>query len=438
MAGERELVAALAALLVVSSGVPVGLAQGGGDDESLAIFNPSGIYFPGQEVDLGGAAAAGVDEVAVYVRDRGDWELVDVNEDGRLDGEDAISVDQEGLWRENSVDLSNASEILRFPGFYSIGVIDVLDARTANGTLAETLSPGEFIGSTSAQRPIAVKDPVLEGAFVTIDGQVATEDAEVAVRGIARGMEEVLVVMVDPQGDVVTEQVPARGLYDVFDDDVALANPDGRLLSEGRVVGLIVALGRDDAAGDGDLPGQSTASIDGLEAYVLNLDRQFSQDQVVASVFGQTTEEPGSDDAVREQIFRFTGGRTVVRDVVPAGATDAEGIQPIESGETMVIRGLTNRKPDENTIRVEVVEGPSADRLPVAGTDSWGPDGRWRATIDTTGAEPGTYQLAVEVGDRRTETRTFRIVSRGGRESDRANGSAPAARPRTAWLPVVE
>jgi len=395
-------------------GVTVQAQEGGGGAVSLTISSPRGVYFPGQDVDVGGSAATGIDEVAVYVREAGDWHLLDLNEDGQRDDGDAVNVNPNGTWLRRGVTLSNASRLLDIPGQYRIGVIDAVDARNRRGNLSRTLTPNDFVSGTAAQEPLSVKPPRLEGAFQTRRGQVATDDGAVAVQGISRGMPGVLVVMVDSRGNVATQEVPARGRYDVFDEDVPLLTPADRPLSQGHIVGLLVALGRDDVAGDGSLPAQETAGRAALAAYVQSLGPNPGQEQVVSRIYEQTSLEAGSDDMVREQRFTFTDGETAVRSVVPASAPDATGVNRIEVGETMLIRGVTNRKPDDNTIRVELTR-PGAPLLPIGATDEWGPDGHWSVAIDTSGAEAGVYELRVQVGNGTSDLVTVELVPPGQR-----------------------
>jgi hypothetical protein len=72
-------------------------------------------------------AAQGVDDVVMYARDQGDWELVDINEDGTADSEDTVSVDSTGEWEREDVTLSQASDIFSIPGRYRIGVVEAPD-----------------------------------------------------------------------------------------------------------------------------------------------------------------------------------------------------------------------------------------------------------------------------------------------------------------------
>ncbi|MFC7080536.1 hypothetical protein [Halorussus caseinilyticus] len=264
----------------------------------LSIDSPAGTYIAGQEEDVRGTAAQGVDDVALYVRDQGDWELVDVNEDGEFTQQDLISVDADGEWEERDVTLSQANDILSIPGRYRIGVVEAVDV-TQNGTIADTLTTSEFSSATSEQTSIIVTEPTLGGGnssmiaplggspmamqnqnnttqedgqqtdttedstwvFRTYNSQIAVEDGTVEVTGVAPGLDEVLVVMIDSRGRTVTETVSVDD-NDVFEeDDIELITREGRELNEGQIRGMVIGLGRDTVVGDGVLPGVDDADL---------------------------------------------------------------------------------------------------------------------------------------------------------------------------------
>jgi hypothetical protein len=414
------------------------VVQGG-----LTIDEPAGTYIAGQEVDVLGTAPQGVDDVALYVRDQGDWELLDVDTDGQLNEEDLISVDADGEWEERDVRLSEASDILAIPGRYRFGVIEAEDARDQNGNLRSTLTTSQFSQGTSEQTSIIVTEPGLgvvpnetnssslgaaatfarvgvgpqaqmEGTpggrplvFLSYNGQVATEDGTVDVIGTAPGLDDVLVVMIDNRGRVSTEQVTVDD-DDIFEeDDIPLLTQDGRELNEGPIVGLVIGLGRDGVVGDGVLPGApgGDAEIAELENYIQGQRTGLTQQQVVARIFDETVDEVASDDLVVRDQFRYTDGRTSIEEVAPRQQGDAQ----INPGDTIRVRGLTNRKPDDNTISVDIVGGPSADLFPSESDDQWNWRGRWGVTLQVPqDAEPGNYTVEADDGDN-TDTVTFQV-----------------------------
>ncbi|WP_132058286.1 hypothetical protein [Halorussus amylolyticus] len=422
---------------------------------TLSIENPAGTYIAGQEEDVSGTAAPGVDDVAIYVRDQGDWELVDVNEDGEFDEGDLISVDSDGEWEERDVTLSQANDIMSIPGRYRFGVVEAEDVRAENETVRETLTTSEFSSATSEQSSIIVSEPTLGEAgensslaasfgvgepvamqdqnttqdnettqqstwvFRTYNQQVAVEDGTVEVSGVAPGLDEVLVVMVDTRGRTVTETVSVDD-NDIFEeDDIELITQEGRQLNEGEIEAMVIGLGRDTVVGDGVVPGQDGAEIADLENWVQSFGLGLTQQQVTERIIDETTGEAGSDDLVLRQAFRYADASTSVEAIVPEGEVDQQAgdafqqqISPIEADDSMVVQGVTNRKPDDNTITVEVIDGPSAEEFDSAATDEWSRTGQWSVNLSTENVQPGTYTLEVDDGDN-TDIVQFEVVEAG-------------------------
>jgi hypothetical protein len=96
---------------------------------------------------------------------------------------------------------------------------------------------------------------------------------------------------------------------------------------------------------------------------------------------------------------------TAIRQVQAANGTDTDRIAV---GETMVVRGTTNLRPDDNAIVVDL-EDENGAVVAVASTDRWGWNGSWSVTIDTTGLAPGEYTLVADDGDE-TSLETVRLV----------------------------
>ncbi|EMA31330.1 MULTISPECIES: hypothetical protein [Haloarcula] len=66
--------------------------------------------------------------------------------------------------------------------------------------------------------------------------------------------------------------------------------------------------------------------------------------------------------------------------------------------ETVFLNGLTNLRPDDHAITVDVLNS-EFERVAVATTDQWGTDGVWRVELNTTGFEPGTYTIEATAAD---------------------------------------
>lgn len=428
------------------------------DSSDLAFTSPGGTAsVAGTETVVAGTAPARVGSVALYVRNGGVWEHLDVTPTGETNGTAAVTVAADGTWR-GTVDLSGDRSGTRSPDRYALAVVPVSEVRTADGVRRElsdeTLSTLASAGTTvdvGPPAPLAQSRPPSGGsAILTIDRQVATEDDRVAVRGTARGQNEVYVFFVGPNGGFSSTTLPV-GRDGVFEsDDVSLVTFRGRRLQTGFVVAGVYSVGRDGMVGDGEFRGLSRSdlatlnrseitSIDTLDAFLrLTISNRaqglrgpgLTQLQILEFLSYETVGAPGSDDLLLEDTFLFTSGRTTIERVGPAAGANATAPPRFAPGETMVVRGVTNRKPD-NTIYVEVVDGPSAPLFGVATTSGWGSDGLWSVTLPIpSDAEPGTYTLQSDDGD---DLDTVEVEIRPGRENATAGGgtTVPDAGART-------
>jgi major cell surface glycoprotein (TIGR04216 family) len=289
----------------------------------------------------------------------------------------------------------------------------------------------------SAETPVAMQlqSPAGEAVIRDINGQVAVEDGTVAVRGTARGPEQVLVFFVDRRGGY-SSTILQVGSDDVFEEDnVPLVTLRGESMSEGLVVAGVFAAGRDGVVGDGEIAGFRRADVESLDENTRQQIRErldqlgsgagLTQRQVLELLFSESVGEAGSDDLILEDTFVLTDGQTTIENVstaprsdengtstprsnqtsTPATGTDAESpsqrndTYTVTRGERLVVSGLTNRKPDDNTIFVEAIDGPTPEAFGVASTSSWETDGRWSVDLETDGVEPGTYVVEADDGD---------------------------------------
>jgi major cell surface glycoprotein (TIGR04216 family) len=275
--------------------------------------------------------------------------------------------------------------------------------------------------NTPNQQPALPPDSPL---ILDINEQVATEDGTVAVRGVARGPERVLVFFVDRRGGYASTVLSVDNNNEFDSDDVPLVTIRGEPMAEGLVVAGVFAVGRDGVVGDGAIDGFTRADLEALDE---NTRQQIlarlsdrltgpglTQQQVLEILFAESVGEEGSDDLIVEDLFVLTDGRTTIETIVPASADDASTARPLVPGETMVVQGLTNRKPDDTTIFVEVVDGPSADLFEFTSTSDWGTDGVWSVSLQIPAdVEPGTYTVRADDGDD-AETAQVTIQSSGG------------------------
>ncbi|XGI83633.1 PGF-CTERM sorting domain-containing protein [Halorutilales archaeon Cl-col2-1] len=400
------------------------------EEAQVTIDNPGATYVIGSEVNLNGTASQGLDEVAVYVRDEGDWQRVLTD-----------TVESDGTWEEEDVALDARSDILSISGTYRIGIIDKQDTSRAAVTdddgetdstnfhngYARTLDTSDFNQGTSSQRSIRVLEPSFQYTIHPVGGSVAEEDGEIRVTGEAVGADEVVVGFVGDKGDAAAYTVSVDDDY-TFEEDLELTTTSGHPADEpirqGTVVAFGVVNGRDDEFGDGTAMGRPTETPRQFAGLVPGFDNDVSRarggptrtsGQIIELLRAESVDETGSDDLGYPSSFRYTDGSTSINDVVPTSHSNVTGVVPIEVGETMMVRGTTNLQPDDNTISVEAVSGSSMNEMPVETTDMWKMEsGVWSVTIDTTGLEPGTYEIESDDGDS-TDTVMVEIVAEGER-----------------------
>lgn len=365
-----------------------------------------GTYVTGQSIDVSGTASPGVRRVAMYVRDRGDWEILPLN------GRDTTPVRSDGTWRERNVVLSEeeyGGRNFRFPGTYSIAVVDAADLSSPP---PRTISPSEFGRLSSSRTTTRVNEPRFVANIRSYIGEVAQGD-RVHLSGISTGSRDVVVGFVG-RGDVRAEVVRARR-GNFIDTNIDIGN-----MRQGDVTAFVISPGRDGEFGDGSATDSdgNTVSIttpQRFRDYVRSFDRDGrTRTQKMSRIRDATVERAGSDDLMRTTNFRLTDPRTTVRDIVPGEQPQLSGVVPIEQGESLLVRGTTNRNPDDADITVEVTEGPDAAEFDLVTIRSWS-GGTWSATFSTPGVSTGTYTVEVDDGES-TDRRSFTVVD--NREAD--------------------
>jgi len=377
----------------------------------ITIDSPGDTYVAGADVDVNGTAET-ADEVAVYARDNGDWLPVTV---GDSDGDDEfITVDSDDTYEEEDAVLSlsgnnggqGGNQILAFAGSYSIGVIDAADAREVTTSSDKSITTSEFSSASSSRRVINVVEGDLTADFATINGQIAQEaDGEIDVNGTAAGQDDVVVAFVDSRGgtEAITASVDSDNTFDEEDIDIST-------LAQGTVSAHVISLGRDGVVGNGDNAsiGQDGVEVSDLESYIVGLGGSGgSGDQIRSRIVANTVEADGSDDLMVSQTFRLNDATLGINDVYPEGA-QAEGVNPVATGDTLVAAGNTNRQADNAAITIELLD-ENDDSVLTGSTDEWGTDGQWSATLSTSDLETGTYTLEADDGES-TDRVTVEIV----------------------------
>ena len=368
------------------------------EEGSVRLRSPGDEYVVGASVTVRGSASSGMDSVAIYARDDGDYELV------LIDGDRTISVDADGEFEEDEIQLSGSgpgNRILTLPGTYRIGVIDAAGADPdGDGTVEDSLSTQEFTSGASDQRSIRVVEPSLAGEFPSVvDGEIADADGDVDASGDAVGADEVLFVAVGDRGEVVTDTVQVEDDGSFEETDISLA-----ALSRGEVELFLYATGRDGRVGDGSLPSGFSATLDGFAEY---LDREaggstdsldaggLTGRQIRSALRAESVDATASDDLLVSQTVQLTDARLQITDVYQRNSAET-GINPVEVDNTMIVEGTTNLQPEDNVIAVELRNAEISVDLTT--TELWGGSGNWVVRLDTDDAAPGTYQVEADDG----------------------------------------
>ena len=226
------------------------------------------------------------------------------------------------------------------------------------------------------------------------------EGDDYSIKGTATGVDSVDIVLIGPKGyptevDVFNvenglEFISASVTDNEFSEDIDMEDVD-----TGIWKALVFSPGRDGRYGDTDLEAGELEDIEDETGI------DFSgkdQDQIVAMLLDRTVNMAGSDDLVVELTFK-----------VESPYVKLNPIEAVPVGTPLNINGTTNREPG-TIITISTFAGPT--ELPVAMVEVEWPtpdEGVFNATIDTSGAEPGTYTLEADDGDGHTDTVTVEI-----------------------------
>jgi major cell surface glycoprotein (TIGR04216 family) len=394
---------------------------------SVSFDDVTSSFVIGESIQISGTTSGSVDEVAIYVRDDGKYKLAEIK------GVSTIEVSDIGEFSETDVDLLRGayagSEILRQPGEYQLGAIASTDADiNGDGKPDTNLTSTTFNEATSTSTPIEVNRPSLSGSIETIRGEIAIRDSEVNIQGEARGQDAIVVTFVGSNGNAVAEAiaVDSDGTFEVdgiplFDsgsfgeDDINLIGG----LDKGPVSAHIISPGLDGYYGNDNYPGSDFLTVAIEDDLASNAT---TGDQLRSQINSTTIEASGSDDQMVSDTFQLTDGYTTISKVYLEGGTpsDTDVISPRES---IVVEGVTNRKPDDNVIDIDVlnVSGgevtipedgtsmysynyslPESDNYTTGtavGAGQWETDGEWQVTLNTSSLEPGTYTIESDDGD---------------------------------------
>lgn len=350
----------------------------------ITLDSPTGAYVVGSEVDINGTANEGTDDVVLYARDNNDFELV------TIDDEKSIEVDSDDTFEEEDITLSAGDEggddILGLPGTYRLGIIDKRDAVNSEGKIQEKIDTSDFNQGVSSTSSIRVTETDLTASFETYNGQIAQEDEQIDVEGTAPGKDNVAAIFVGSRGQVEFKKVSvdSDGTFD--EEDIPLGE-----LNQGTASAHILSSGRDGTFGE-ELGGMTDLE-DEIEKY-----KQGSPtgNQIRDRILANTVDDTASDDLMVTQEFRLVDGLTTI-----------ESIEGGEAGGTLTIMGNTNRKADDNTITVELLQGDTS--VEINSTEEWNNNGQWSVDVPLSNVEPGNYTVEADDGDN-TDRQNVEIV----------------------------
>ncbi|QRY24826.1 HVO_2072 family ArtA-dependent S-layer glycoprotein [Halobacterium sp. BOL4-2] len=351
----------------------------------ITLDNPTGAYVVGSEVDINGTANEGTDDVVLYARDNNEFELV------TIDSEESIEVDSDDTFEEEDITLSDGSDILGLPGTYRLGIIDERDAVDSDGNVREKIDTSDFNQGVSSTSSIRVTETDLTASFETYNGQIADDDNQIDVEGTAPGKNNVAAIFVGSRGEVEFKSVSvdSDGTFD--EEDISLDQ-----LNQGTASAHILSSGRDDTFGE-----DTASSIDKLEEKITDEQDGYvagspTGNQIRDRILANTVDDTASDDLIVTQEFRLVDGLTTI-----------ESTEGGEAGGTLTVMGTTNRKADDNTITVELLQGDTS--IEINSTEEWNNNGQWSVDVPLSNVEPGNYTVEADDGDN-TDRQDVEIV----------------------------
>jgi PGF-CTERM protein len=349
----------------------------------------------GETVAVSGRAR-GADEVKLYAPVGGAYApLYEDAERGELA---EASVDDDGSW-EVDVDTRAA---LTIPGGYRIVAVADPGADHLGSTdrLAESaLEDFDAVG----RAPVVTGDPspsaaVSQSRIATVEGD------EVRVTGRAPGpVESVRAYVVSPRGAVDPRDVGVDD-DDAFDFDYAAFDTPGTY----RI--LVVSPGRDGtfAFADGSDAAAATTELSGSET-------RGETEAILRDAYGGA----GVDD--RLVALNVTATEPRVR---------VERVGRRDGGDELRVWGTANRE-NGTTVLLDLRHGSTAV---AAGDAAVNASGEWRATLDVSTVDPGTYALRAETAAT-ADTRTVRLGDAATPAATPAG--SPAATPTETPVPTA-
>lgn len=359
-------------------------------------------YYIGTESSVNGRATSGVDHVGYYIRDKGEYQLLDLNTSG-AGIQRAISVNSTGQFQseDQKFTAGNApgNDIVAYPGVYRFVVVGSIGEATAEN-FPQTLSLSDLQERTYTSQRVAVKRPNIMLTLSDQLGEISTSDKYLNVSGEAPGADEIVVVLLDERGTAVIRSPSVSG------GEYSLSTIDISALVEGSIDVYAISSGIDQSYGDGSAKGNTTGTADALEMHLSTLAAQpLTRAQFHSRLVAETTNDSGSDDKIAHQRVQLEDSRIEIQSVSELRTQEQS---PISPGSTIVISGTTNLQAETNAIEL-IIRTPGDQTVLLTVTD-W-QSGTWTATFSLEPYDSGLYAVRPNTGVEIVQPTTF-VVER--------------------------
>ncbi|WP_256407136.1 hypothetical protein ACOZ4L_16915 (plasmid) [Haloplanus ruber] len=374
-------------------------------------------YYIGTETSVSGNATSGVDHVGYYVRDSGEYRLLNLNTSG-TGLQRTISVNSSGKFQLEDQEFTAANgsgnDVIEYPGVYRFVAVGSTGEATAEN-FPQTLSLSDLQERTHASQQVAVKRPNITLSLSDQLGEISTSDKYVNISGEAPGDDEIVVVALDERGVAVVRS-PS-----VNDEEYLLSTVDISSLAEGSIDVYAISNGIDQSYGDGSAKGNTTDTAEELEMHLSTLEeRPLTQDQFYSRLVAQTTNDSGSDDKIAHQRVQLTDSRIEVQAVSELRTQERS---PISPGSTAVISGTTNLQAKTNAIEL-LLRTPGNQTVLLTVTD-W-QSGTWTTTVSLEPYDSGLYSVRPNSEVDIVQPTTFVVKRKATTATPQQPGSPPA------------
>ncbi|WP_136601162.1 hypothetical protein [Salinigranum halophilum] len=363
-------------------------------ERNITIQQAPDVVPTTDEFTIGGTAA-GVEQIAVYARNNGNWERLNVS------GSDNTASVSNGTFSLETT----ATGRFAIPDGYLLGLVSVDELETRlnrDAETATTLTSSEW-NELETATPISIRtDQGQLSARLQSEELVVRSDVadEIELTGSASGQGDSLrLYVIGPRGNVYADDPALGRAVDVSNG--AFEYEFGESLSHsGTYHVLVVGQGRD---------GSFAANESALRT-AFATDRTPQQS---VEIITDAYEQAGSDDRIVS--LEFAG-------VSPSLTIETIGQADRVPPTTVPISGTTNRG-DGREIAIDIVDANGTLVAATIGEINATTD-TWTASVNFSGFTPGMYRVIADGPDLRTE-RNFTVVEpqeQAGQPAPRGEG----------------